>query len=143
MSRLYQLFRVRDVDFDRKEIFVRSGKGNKGRVTTLPETLEPKLKQQLEQVKHLHQAELAEGYGRVYLPFALDRKYPNAGVQLGWQYFFPSNRRSEDPRTGLIARHHLHEKKYRALDSQCCAQSWYLQTGEQPYSTSLFGNTST
>ena len=102
--------RVQDVDFSRKEIIVRSGKGNKDRVTTLPETLIPRLKLQLEQVKLTHQSDLAEGYGRVHLPFALDRKYPNAGRQLGWQYFFPSGHRSRDPRTGHIGRHHLNEK---------------------------------
>ncbi len=102
--------RLQDVDFARREIIVRSGKGNKDRVTTLPEVLIPRLEKQLEQFKRLHQADLDECLGRVYLPFALDRKYPNAGIQLGWQYFFPSQSRSADPRTGKIARHHLHEK---------------------------------
>lgn len=102
--------RVQDVDFGRKEIIVRSGKGDKDRVTTLPESLIPQLENQLELVKRLHRSDLDEGFGRVYLPFALDRKYPNAGIQLGWQYLFPSMSRSKDPRTGKIARHHLHEK---------------------------------
>jgi integron integrase len=102
--------RVQDVDFGLNEIIVRSGKGDKDRVTTLPEVLIPHLERQLEHVKHLHKADLDEGFGRVYLPFALDRKYPNAGIQLGWQYLFPSMNRSTDPRTGKIARHHLHEK---------------------------------
>lgn len=102
--------RVQDVDFVRKEIIVRSGKGDKDRVTTLPEALIPQLEKQLERVRHLHAADLEEGYGRVYLPFALDRKYPNAGIELGWQYFFPSHQRSTNPRTGKVARHHLHDK---------------------------------
>ena len=102
--------RVQDVDFERREILVRSGKGNKDRVTTLPEVLTPQLEGQLEHVKQLHQSDLQDGFGRVYLPFALDRKYPNAGIELGWQYFFPSGSRSTDPRTGRIMRHHLHEK---------------------------------
>ena len=102
--------RVQDVDFGLNEIIVRSGKGDKDRVTTLPEVLIPQLERQLEHVKHLHKADLDEGFGRVYLPFALDRKYPNAGIQLGWQYLFPSGNRSADPRTGKVARHHLHEK---------------------------------
>ena len=102
--------RVQDVDFSRKEIIVRSGKGGKDRVTTLPEVLIPQLETQLEHVKRLHAADLADGFGRVYLPFALDRKYPNAGIQLGWQYFFPSQNRSADPRTGKVARHHWHDK---------------------------------
>lgn len=92
------------------EIIVRSGKGDKDRVTTLHEVLILHLERQLEHVKHLHQADLDEGYGRVYLPFALDRKYPNAGIQLCWQYLFPSKNRSTDPRSGNVARHHLHEK---------------------------------
>jgi integron integrase len=102
--------RVQDVDFVRKEIIVRSGKGDKDRVTTLPEVLIPQLEKQLERVRHLHAADLEEGYGRVYLPFALDRKYPSAGIELGWQYFFPSQQRSTNPRTGKVARHHLHDK---------------------------------
>jgi len=102
--------RVQDVDFGLKEIIVRSGKGDKDRVTTLPEVLIPQLEKQLELVRYLHKADLEEGYGRVYLPFALDRKYPNAGIQLGWQYYFPSKNRSTNPRTGNVARHHLHEK---------------------------------
>ena len=102
--------RVQDVDFPRKEILVRSGKGGKDRVTTLPEVLTPQLESQLEHVKRLHKADLDDGFGRVYLPFALDRKYPNAGIQLGWQYFFPSQNRSNDPRTGKISRHHWHDK---------------------------------
>lgn len=102
--------RVQDVDFVRKEIIVRSGKGDKDRVTTLPEALIPQLEKQLERVRHLHAADLEEGYGRVYLPFALDRKYPNAGIELGWQYLFPSHQRSTNPRTGKVARHHLHDK---------------------------------
>ena len=102
--------RVQDVDFELKEIIVRSGKGDKDRVTTLPEVLIPQLIKQLEHVKYLHRADLDDGYGRVYLPFALDRKYPNAGIQLGWQYFFPSMNRSTNPRTGKVARHHLHDK---------------------------------
>jgi len=102
--------RVQDVDFGLNEIIVRSGKGNKDRVTTLPEALIPQLMKQLELVKRIHKADLEEGYGRVYLPFALDRKYPNAGIYIGWQYLFPSMNRSTDPRTGWIQRHHLHEK---------------------------------
>ena len=102
--------RVHDVDFARREIVVRSGKGGKDRVTTLPGVLVPELKKQLNHVKRVHEVDLDEGFGRVYLPFALDRKYPHAGIQLGWQYLFPSQNRSTDPRTGNIARHHWHDK---------------------------------
>lgn len=102
--------RVQDVDFERLEVIVRSGKGDKDRVTTLPTVLVPQLQEQLELVKRLHKTDLQDGYGRVYLPFALDRKYPDAGIQLGWQYYFPSMKRSLDPRTGKVGRHHLYEK---------------------------------
>ena len=102
--------RVQDVDFEQGQIIVRSGKGDKDRLTTLPETLADELKQQLQQVRDLHRNDLLEGYGRVYLPFALDRKCPGAGIEFGWQYCFPSTKRSTSPRTGLVARHHLDEK---------------------------------
>lgn len=102
--------RVQDVDFAMQEIIVRSGKGDKDRRTPLPQSLVPELQAQLEVVKRLHATDLADGFGRVHLPFALDRKYPNAGIDLGWQYFFPSMKRSTDPRSGEVGRHHLHEK---------------------------------
>ena len=102
--------RVKDIDFQQNQIFVRSGKGGKDRITTLPESLVAELMAQLDYVKKVHQADLGEGFGRVYLPFALDKKYPNAGRELAWQYVFPSVNRSTDPRSGRIARHHLHEK---------------------------------
>ncbi len=101
--------RVQDIDFSQNQIVVRSGKGNKDRLTTLPETLIAELKHQLKKTRDMHTNDLAEGYGRVYLPFALDRKYPGAGIEFGWQYCFPSSRRSTNPRTGVIARHHLYE----------------------------------
>jgi len=102
--------RVQDVDFEQSQIIVRSGKGAKDRITTLPETLIDELKEQLERVREIHKNDLNEGFGRVYLPFALDRKYPGAGIEYGWQYCFPSMQRSTSPRTGLVARHHLDEK---------------------------------
>ena len=102
--------RVQDVDFEQSQIIVRSGKGAKDRITTLPETLADELRKQLERVREIHHNDLKEGFGRVYLPFALDRKYPGAGIEFGWQYCFPSVQRSTNLRTGLIARHHLDEK---------------------------------
>jgi len=98
------------VDFEQYQIIVRSGKGNKDRITTLPETIKEDLLAQVEKARILHNNDLSEGFGRVYLPFALDRKYPGAGLEFGWQYCFPSVHRSASPRTGLIARHHLHDK---------------------------------
>jgi len=92
--------RVGDVDFNYGQINVRAGKGNKDRVTLLPGSLATPLRNQLENVKRLHDKDLEEGYGEAELPFALDRKYPGAGLEWKWQYIFPSTRRAVDPRTG-------------------------------------------
>ncbi len=102
--------RVKDVEFARHEIIVREGKGFKDRVTMLPEALVEALRAHLLKVKALHKEDLAEGYGEVYLPFALDKKYPNAGRDWGWQYVFPSKNLSVDPRSGKTRRHHVDEK---------------------------------
>lgn len=102
--------RVQDVEFARHEIIVREGKGFKDRVTMLPEAVVVQLKAHLVKVKALHEEDLAQGYGEVYLPFALDKKYPNAGREWGWQYIFPSKNLSVDPRSGKTRRHHLDEK---------------------------------
>lgn len=102
--------RVQDVEFARHEIIVREGKGFKDRVTMLPEAVVVHLKAHLVKVKALHEEDLAQGYGEVYLPFALDKKYPNAGREWGWQYIFPSKNLSVDPRSGKTRRHHLDEK---------------------------------
>ena len=101
--------RVKDVEFERREIIVREGKGNKDRVTVLPENLILPLKKHLEKVKALHERDLAAGFGEVYLPDALARKYPKAARTWGWQFVFPSVVRSVDPRSGVERRHHLHE----------------------------------
>jgi integron integrase len=102
--------RVKDVDFDYRQILVRDGKGQKDRVTMLPQSLAESLKRQLEKVKILHQQDLAEGFGEVYLPFALERKYTSASHEWGWQYVFPARRRSIDPCSGKERRHHIDEK---------------------------------
>src|SRR5688572_20745961 len=96
----------RTLDFDRAEVAIRDGKGQKDRVTMLPRTLIEPLRTHLSRVRLLHERDLAEGYGRVYLPFALDRKYPNADRDWGWQYAFPASRRSIDPRARVERRHH-------------------------------------
>ena len=101
--------RVKDVDFNRNHIVVRDGKGSKDRVTVLPETLRASLREHLKWVQRLHQDDLAKGYGSVYLPDALGRKYPNASREWGWQYVFPSKGLSTDPRSGEVRRHHIHE----------------------------------
>jgi len=102
--------RIKDVEFARGEILVREGKGFKDRVTMLPAVLAEPLKAHLKQVRELHEQDVAEGYGEVYLPYALDRKYPNAGREWGWQYVFPSKNRSVDPRSGVVRRHHVQDQ---------------------------------
>jgi integron integrase len=101
--------RAKDVDFGLNQITIREGKGNKDRLTVLPAILRPQLVEQLDAVKRLHEADLAEGFGRVYLPTALVRKYPAAETEWPWQYVFPSAKRSIDPRSGVQRRHHLNE----------------------------------
>jgi integron integrase len=113
--------RVKDVEFARGEIIVRDGKGGKDRVTMLPEAVAPPLKLHLARVKALHNQDLAEGFGEVYLPFALDKKYPNAGIEWGWQYIFPSINLSADPRSGKTRRHHLDEKGVQRAMRQAVA----------------------
>ncbi|HPE73894.1 MAG TPA: integron integrase, partial [Candidatus Competibacter sp.] len=102
--------RVKDLDFERREILVREGKGAKDRVTMLPATLSEPLQNYLIRVKTLHEEDLRQGYGAVYLPDALERKYPNAHRDWGWQYVFPSRQLSVDPRSGVTRRHHADEK---------------------------------
>ena len=101
--------RVQDIDFGRHEITVRQGKGGKDRRTMLPAGLESALRAQLEQARRLHQRDLDLGFGAVWLPDALARKYPNAPREWIWQYVFPANQRSVDPRDGSTRRHHLDE----------------------------------
>jgi len=101
--------RVKDVDFGAGQIVVRDGKGFKDRVTVLPRTLEEALRQQLDRARLLHEKDVAEGFGRVHLPYALARKYPQADRGWCWQYVFPAAQRSLDPQTGLTRRHHVKE----------------------------------
>ena len=102
--------RVKDVEFTRRELIVREGKGNKDRVTMLPQTLVDPLQQHLVRVKALHEKDLAAGFGDVYLPFALARKYPTAGREWHWQYVFPAAKRSIDPRSDVERRHHVSDQ---------------------------------
>ncbi len=102
--------RVKDVDFDRREIIVREGKGAKDRITMLPQTIAAPLREHLEGIKRLHDEDLRAGFGEVHLPHALGKKYPNAGREWGWQYVFPAKQLSPAPRTGVTRRHHADEK---------------------------------
>jgi integron integrase len=102
------VLRVKDIDFALNTITVRQGKGDKDRVTLLPASLKERLQVQIQKILALHQQDLADGYGEVYMPHALERKYPAAARSPGWQYVFPSTRLGTDPRSGVIRRHHLH-----------------------------------
>ena len=99
--------RVKDLDFKRNEIMVRDGKGGKDRHTVLPQSLLEPLQREVERARLLHQLDLREGYGAAFLPHALARKYPSAAREWGWQYVFPSDQRSRDPRDGIERRHHF------------------------------------
>jgi integron integrase len=99
--------RVKDIDFDHRCILVRDGKGAKDRVVTLADGVVPHLREQVERVRLLHARDLAAGFGSVWLPEALSRKFVNAPRGLAWQYVFPARTRSADPRTGEIRRHHI------------------------------------
>lgn len=101
--------RVKDLELTRRELIVRDGKGAKDRITLLADKLIQPLQTQLERVKALHQQDLQQGFGAVYLPYALERKYPNANREWAWQYVFPTDKRSIDPRSGVERRHHLGE----------------------------------
>jgi integron integrase len=102
--------RVKDIDFSASLILVRNSKGDKDRSTVLPESVIASLRSHLEKVKAIHDKDLESGYGEVFLPDALGRKYPNAAKEWGWQYVFPSSKLSVDPRSGKVRRHHVDEK---------------------------------
>jgi integrase len=101
--------RVQDVDFGQGLIFVRGGKCGKDRTTLLPRNLRDELQAQIDAVKALHHRDLEEGFGEVYIPEALARKYPKAPRETGWQWVFPAKYRSLDPRSAREMRHHVHE----------------------------------
>ena len=102
--------RVQDVDFDMCQVMIRNGKGAKDRLTMLPQRLSASMQTHLQKVKILHDEDLRQGGGSVYLPFALDRKYPNAPREWRWQYVFPAPDVSRDPRSNVFRRHHVGEQ---------------------------------
>lgn len=101
--------RVKDIEFTHHQILVRDTKGNEDRVTMLPQRVIPALQTHLASIKPLHSEDLAKGYGEVYLPYALARKYPSAAREWLWQYVFPADRLSVDPRSNAVRRHHADE----------------------------------
>ena len=121
--------RVKDIDFGYRQVTVRSGKGQKDRVTMLPEIASEPLKRHLEKVKVTHERDLAAGFGTVYLPFALERKYKNADRSWAWQYVFPATKRAIDPRSGVERRHHIHESVIQRAVKQAIRSAGIPKTG--------------
>ncbi len=115
--------RVKDLDFGFKQIVVRDGKGGKDRFTVLPVVLIEPLKKQLLTAEKLHQEDLRRGFGRVKMPFALARKYPNAESEWSWQYVFPSKNLSRDPRTNKTGRHHVSPSSLQKPFKECVRKS--------------------
>jgi integron integrase len=132
--------RVKDVDFSQNEIMVRSGKGNKDRHTPLPTTVREQLFQHLRFVKSQHEADLKAGTGRVTLPYTLERKYPNAGKEWGWQWVFPATGHFVDRVTGEQRRHHLHESVLQRAFREARPESGSFQTCRVPHIASFVCN---
>ena len=105
--------RIQDIDFDLGHITIRNPKGGRDRVTMLPDSTRDRLQDHLIIIRALHKQDLEEGFGSVYLPHSLERKYPHADRDWKWQYVFPASRRGVDPRSGIERRHHLHESVIR------------------------------
>ena len=101
--------RVQDIDFEYEQLVIRDGKGKKDRITILPDIVKEPLKEHLKKIEKIHIKDLNNGYGKVYLPYALEKKYPKASTEFIWQYVFPSTQISMDPRSGIMRRHHLDE----------------------------------
>lgn len=121
--------RVKDIDFDYKQLVIRDAKGQKDRVTMLPNSLLDPLRTHLARVRQLHETDLREGYGRVHLPYALATKHPNADREWGWQYVFPSSRRSCDPRSGAERRHHAPEDSLQRAVKQAIRKAGIVKPG--------------
>lgn len=121
--------RVKDVDFEYRQITVRDGKGNKDRITMLPNSLMESLQLQLQRAKQLHELDLSLGYGTVELPYAFERKYPNANREWAWQFVFPSWKRSLDPRTKIVRRHHVYEQSLQRAVRQAICQAGITKHG--------------
>jgi integron integrase len=137
--------RVKDVDFAYDQITIRDGKGAKDRVTMLPASLKAELREHLKKVKLQHEVDLREGCGRVYLPNALSRKYPGAAAEWGWQYVFPAQSLSRDPRSGERRRHHLYDRSvqksfHQAVQSAAIVKPATCHTLRHSFATHLLMN---
>jgi integron integrase len=130
--------RVKDVDFDRNEILVREGKGNKDRVTMLPASVREPLAAHLERVRTVHERDLKAGFGRVQLPDALARKYPNANREWGWQWVFPASRICRDPRYGPPQRFHIHESVLQKAIHAAARKARIAKPRRAPHPAPLF-----
>jgi integron integrase len=115
--------RIKDIDFNQKQLHIRDAKGGKSRLTVLPESLMPPLQSHLQQVRRLHHQDLALGYGATQLPYAFERKDVSASRQWIWQYAFPAGSRCQDPRTGQVIRYHLHESGLQKALKQAVRQA--------------------
>lgn len=134
--------RVKDVDFERGEITIRDGKGAKDRVTMLPSMLREALRQQIAEARRLHQFDVMQGHGNVYLPNGLARRYPEASREWVWQYVFPATQRSIDPRSGAERRHHVDEQwlqraMRRSVVRACIAKPATCHTLRHSFATHL------
>jgi integron integrase len=121
--------RVKDIEFSYGQITIRDGKGEKDRVTMLPKSLAEQLRHHLEKVRLLHKDDLNAGYGAVYLPYALELKYPNAAKDWAWQYVFPAAQRSRDPRSGKERRHHLSDSSVQSAIKNAMRKAQIAKSG--------------
>ena len=137
--------RVKDIDFAMRQIIVRDGKGGKDRHTVLPTSAVPHLQQQIERVAHLHEQDLRDGYGQVWMPHALSRKYPHAAQELAWQFLFPSASIGVDPQDGVLRRHHVHSRSIqkavkKSLMTQGVVKNASCHTFRHSFATRLLEN---